>query len=101
MATAEELEIMKGKAQKKQTKRVATIVGSVVAFLVLLAVVYRVFVYRAPESVVSWPRDEQGRMLANFIGIESCPLKNDINVQYPACRATSFVEGLHWTTTAG
>lgn len=92
MATAEELEIMKGKAQKKQTKRVATIVVSVVAFLALLAIAYRVFVYRAPENFVSWPRDEQGRMLANFIGIESCPLKNDINVQYPELPNTKVTE---------
>lgn len=92
MATPEELEIMKGKAQKKQTKRVATIVASVVVFLVLLAVAYRVFVYRAPESVVSWPRDEQGRMLANSMGIESCPLKNDINVQYPELPNTKITQ---------
>ena len=83
MATPEELEIMKVKTQKKQTKRLAVIVASVVVFLALLFVVYRVFVYRAPENVVSWPRDEQGKMLANFATIESCAWKDDINVQYP------------------
>ena len=83
MATPEELEIMKVKTQKKQTKRLAVIVASVVVFLALLFVAYRVFVYRAPENVVSWPRDEQGKMLANFATIESCAWKDDINVQYP------------------
>ena len=93
MATAEELEVMKGKAQKKQTKRVSLIVGSAVGVLVLLVVLYRVFIYRAPENFVSWPVNEQGRMLANFAAIDSCPLKNDINVQYPELPNTTVEKG--------
>ena len=93
MATPEELEVMKGKAQKKQTKRVATIVISAVVVLVLLFAAYRMFVYRAPENFVSWPEDEQGKMLSNMIGIESCPLKNDINLMYPELPNTQVATG--------
>ena len=93
MATPEELEIMKGKAQKKQTKRLTMIVVSVIVFLGALFAAYRMFVYRPPENVVSWPRDEQGEMLSNMIGIESCPLKSDINLQYPELPNTKIENG--------
>ena len=93
MATPEELEIMKGKAQKKQTKRLTMIVVSVIVFLGALFAAYRMFVYRPPENVVSWPRDEQGGMLSNMIGIESCPLKSDINLQYPELPNTKIENG--------
>lgn len=83
MATPEELEFMKVKTQKKQTKRLTVAIVSIVVVMGLLIAAYRMFIYRPAEKMVSWPRDERGRMLDNLIGIESCPWKNDINVDYP------------------
>ncbi|MCR4573903.1 MAG: FHA domain-containing protein [Lentisphaeria bacterium] len=93
MATPEELEFMKVKTQKKQTKRLTIAIVSVVVVLGLLAAAYRMFIYRPAEKMVSWPRDENGRMLANVASIASCPWKNDINLNYPELPNTKVEAG--------
>ncbi|MBR6058472.1 MAG: FHA domain-containing protein [Victivallales bacterium] len=93
MATPEELEFMKVKTQKKQTKRLTVAIVSIVVVIGLLTAAYRMFIYRPAEKMVSWPRDEKGRMLDNLIGIESCPWKNDINVDYPELPNTKIDAG--------
>ncbi len=83
MATAEEMEFMKGKHQKERSKQFWLTCVAIFIVINILIFVYRFYFYRAPEKYASWPMSESGELLATNLQFEGCPWLRDIDIEYP------------------
>ncbi|MBR4219784.1 MAG: FHA domain-containing protein [Victivallales bacterium] len=83
MASAEELEYMKSSHEKKKIRKTGLWLFLLVVIIGGLIGAYYAFLYKAPEKVLSWPKDEAGKELSEYAKMEGCPYVNDLQVKYP------------------
>ena len=83
MASAEELEFLKSSHEKKKIKKTGLLVFVLVLVVAALAGSYYAFLYRPPEKLVSWPKNEAGTELSEYAKMENCPYINDMQLKYP------------------
>ena len=83
MASAEELEYMKSSHEKKKIRKTGTWLVLLVIIIGALIGAYYAFLYKAPEKILSWPKDEAGVELSEYAKMEGNPYVNDLQVKYP------------------
>ena len=89
MASAEELEYLRGKHQKQRNRKIFTYGIVITAVVVAFIVLYWTVIYREPEKFVSWPKNSQGQDVSELVILKDTPLKNDIALEYPLVKGTS------------